>query len=184
MSITNLGFGGRSLITKEPERNEYGRQLLPGGVPMGCVAVIKDTYSNTGVKLVGINGWSPLSQAYQYSSILPGGQGICHPQNLIKVLYEQNFWLESPVTGIARFYYEWKRKEVLICPKCKKEFLHIHQWLLDGGTCFSCKEGKDYSADKLAFKFVELTDEMLKEHNRQVVKNNFRFDPLDLIITE
>lgn len=122
--------------------------------------------------LVGITGGS---LQFDYSiHYVDGGESVITKDKLIEVV-DKDFYIDSPIATVAKFYSNWKEEKRYICKCCKEAFI----WSMDRSiTCKDCKEGtKRHEGSKKFDGFTEnihLTDEMVKDYNRRVAMKDFK----------
>lgn len=150
------------IINGNQEPTENYRKLLDGDVPMWSLVSVKHCVTGK-TRLAGITGTQAWSPGYTVSYM--GSDGCIHHDE-IEAILDRDFYLDSPIWQVASFYRTWKEKKQLVCTKCKKEF-HYEGW-----DCSRCERGITLS-DKM-FAHIELTDEMVKKHNAEVIFKNFK----------
>jgi hypothetical protein len=152
-----------NVIEKIPYKDS--RLLLDGKYPKWCLVIVRK--SNEKMMLGGITGKEKWGNGYTIS-YLNGGDGIVYDNEIVEIL-DRDFYLESPIYTIAEFYSTWKKKEQIICPDCKKYWMYPS---LYKGECSSCENG-EFTFSK-EFEHVELTDEIIRKHNAEVIIKSYK----------
>lgn len=148
------------VINDEKKDYDQYRILLKNDVPMWALVMVKHCVTGER-RLAGITGEQQWGSGYTVS--YSGCQGCIHAEE-IEAILDRDFYLHSPIWNVAKFYQEWKAKDKMICPTCKTSFNY------EGWDCWDCKHSKyEKPFDHDMFEHIELTDEMVKKHNAEVI---------------
>jgi hypothetical protein len=165
-------------LEKIPYRE--ARIIMDGWIPKDCLALVKSNQRIAGKdengkyiweydeRFAGITGKPSFGSGYT-AHYMQGSTGIVGKDDIIKIL-DRDFFLHSPIWLNAEFYESWSKEQRVICPTCKGVWFYPSR-LVSSWGCQHCKEG--WKAED-EFKHVELTDEMIVNHNAKVIMNNFK----------